>query len=126
MTIERIAFLFYLVNAYLLGRVFDVDDWTSSTKSIKSYILVLSVFIFGLHLTLLYFLCVHVEILYKHYCKHYNLRLTRTHFTYLKTMIVWSDMVSLRDGRVVLVSEYLTKKNIEVHKYKFFTIIKGK
>jgi hypothetical protein len=122
MTIERIAFLFYLVNAYLLGRVFDVDDWTSSTKSIKSYILVLSVFIFGLHLTLLYFLCVHVEILYK----HYNLRLTRTHFTYRKTMIVWSDRVSLRDGRVVLVSEYLTKKNIEVNKYNFFTIIKGK
>lgn len=123
MTIERILFLFYLVNAFLLGRVW--DDW-NKPQTILDALMNLLKMIVGLHVCLVLSIAMVIRDFYRQKSEKYNIRLTRKHFQYKKVAIIWSDRVSHPEGRFTLISDYLKMQGFEVNKRKFFTIIKGK
>jgi hypothetical protein len=124
MTIERIMFLFYLVNAFLLGRVW--DDKCHESQTILDALMNLLKIIVGLHLALVLCIAIICIDFYRQKSYKYNIRLTTKHFQYKKVAIVWSDRVSHPEGRFTLISDYMKKQGFEVNKRKFFTIIKAK
>lgn len=124
MTIERMLFLFYLINAFLLGRVWD-DKWHENQTILDALMNLLKIIV-GLHLALILCIAIVSRDFYRQKSQKYNIRLTRKHFQYKKIVIVWSDRVSHPEGKFTLISDYLRMQGFEVNKHKFFTIIKAK